>query len=229
MHLTTILKLALLLSGAGLVAGIAVVALAGAPSAGQERLITTAGAIFGHSAIALGLAAARERGRARWLMTAGLLLAAVGVVTWISGWWGGQAPERGTLVLLVAMLSSGWATLLMIVGVELAQPANGPVAVWTQRVTIGLTAALAPLWTYAAPGPLWDAPWLVRTMAVVSILVVCGLLTSLVLARLHGLAATGRAAGLITVTCPRCGLGQRLILGGDECGGCGLRIRVDVP
>jgi hypothetical protein len=229
MRLTSLLKLVVL--AVGLAGVVMLVLLLRSPFTvqTQQRLAISAFIVAGLGTVALGLAAARERGRLPRTMMLGLLLVAVAAVAWLGLLWSGAGISPRSFATVIAMLLTGWAILLMVVGVEMAQPVNAPVARWSRRVTVGLTLALVPMWSVAALGPIWEEAWLVRVMAAVVVVIMCGLLMNLILARWHALVGDPGERGRIAVRCPRCGEEQQIALGGDACGGCGLRIRVQMP
>jgi hypothetical protein len=196
------------------------------------------GAVATHAIVALGLATARERGKARWLMDLGLVTCVAGLIGWlwvsVESYVSGLPPSQ--LPLLPSVLT-GWAAMVMAAGMALAQAARSRAARVVRIGTAGLALVLAVVWTPTAWSVAADAPEMStwgRIVAVLSMLAVSGLIANLVMARspVDAPSDTDEAAvegNTVDVACPRCAHWQSLRLDGATCVQCGLRIKVQIP
>ena len=208
MRLSAPLKIiALALLGLTLVLGVAA-AVPGVPP-GVELLAALCFLVGAHAVVGVGLATALERQKAPWLMRLGMVACVLAPVAWCVGSWtsfiGRRAPSLLNDVgatLTVAALAA------MVVGMQLTQPANWRFAGLVQRVTVRLTAftlvAFLALWWSRARGLPAEIGW--RLFSVASLLIVAGLLTNLIMSRIHGLADDDeqRQRPRLTIVCPRC-------------------------
>jgi hypothetical protein len=234
MRLTTILKLLAVVSVPG---AILTLILYVAGWFQLEGPVYTLLIVAVHSVIALGQATARERGKARWLMTIGLVVSALAagswmwmVITWdalFNGLTMSQFPTGSSIL-------TGWAAMLMVAGMSLAQAARSKAARALQIGTVVLALLIGAIWMPTSWALAADAPEMEdwgRAVALLSLLAVAGLIANLVMA-LSSQSAGSEAVDdgrRIEAACPRCGHWQTLRLGGTECRRCALRIKVQLP
>lgn len=225
MSLTSIVRVCLALGIALWGTAIAVGVVSGGVRGWGGPLGPIGGLLMTHAIVAAVMLGVRARGRARRLMNGGLVLTLMSFAAWIVMLQPGPTAEVSGRI---AMLLGGWSVIVMIVGVVLLQPANRGSARWARAATLALAAALLVAWGLdVAVRPTWDEPWFERAITVIAILMMCGLLASLAIARLR--VDDDERTETVGVTCPRCGVRGRLRVGGDLCGQCRLRITVKVP
>lgn len=224
--LLSLLILSICLSGL-----LGILVLLGGRSGGwfEVRVLLTTSAIGAASVVGLAAAAVHEARRwpplgALGMATTALTLAMTLTVIWIGvlgdseayvKTWGCAAVASISLVhvglLALARLRRQFETVRLLTVVAVVLLAG-------QFIILILTDANA------------DEVW-ARLIGVNAILDVCG---TIAVPILHRISSISRRETIVTaalslqLTCPLCGLAQHLGVGGARCGGCGLRIRIEI-
>jgi hypothetical protein len=200
-------------------------------------------------ALAFGLAGyvftfAIEQGKLRPWMVSGLIAGGLALLTWSAAIWHvdvtyDDAPPL--LLLWIGTPASGWAGLMMLVGMTALMRVTARWAIITRRITIALAASLLvilsgsicywPVLEEDATRRQLEAYFQVtsRASGILAILTGCGmlaLLTASALPRLGRDEVPLSERTRFAVFCPRCGTGQTILTDGDACAACGLHIKV---
>jgi len=185
----------------------------------------------------LGCAATLEQGRCMPLMRAGIAAATVGAVGWFAFLYLLPRFNASTEAWWVGVLTpvTSWTGLCTVTALVMLRGRPGAFGRWTGRITIACAAVLAAavlpaVWLDGSLGRVERT--FERGLGTLAVVVVLGLLVTMILARLRQLEGAQDEEQVrldFTGKCPRCGLRQELVTGGDACSGCGLRIKVIVP
>ncbi len=196
-----------------------------------ERALATSLLVGGFSLVCLACAIVLDRKVLRGLMWAGVATSLAALAMWLGMVWVEPyiyaeevAKSAGTLTIACIWIAH--------VGMLSLLPLRRPAWRVLRLVTIALAAALALL----INGVMWTESfedWAGKSLAVLSILVSCGTVVTPVLSLIEHLRMKQhpRALGkkiFVSLTCPRCGEGQKLAAGKARCGSCGLRINIEV-
>jgi hypothetical protein len=184
---------------------------------------------------ALACASTLERGRCMALMWSGIAALALSAAGWVAfalleGTLTPRAEQRWASLLV---LPTCWGGLCVVIGLVMHRRVPSAVGLWMRRATIAVAALLAaavPPAVWFDLGPREDD--LLRGFGALSVLVILGVLATMIIARLRQLEGVEDEQPVrldFTATCPRCGLRQPLVTGGDACRRCGLNIKVIVP
>ncbi len=211
------------------------------PRYGPDEQVLVSVALFAvFSLVALVTASLIERKPPWvWLMRAGLVTAALGLVGWLVLVWFDRALNRpieeimargsGTLSVL-AVLAPQCGLLLLA---QLESPRTRLVRTVTIAVSILLAAySVTLILSYDLLEKFIDDDTLFRGLGVLIILAACGTVITPILWKMqrvrHGGDGAVPVVAGITLVCPRCRKQQMLPTGPARCGTCGLQIRIEV-
>jgi ribosomal protein S27AE len=197
---------------------------------------------MGISLLGFICALAIERGKMRPLMISGLVSGAIVWAGWEYGLWFPEAITAQYSVLRSFCTAvTGWVVLMAFVGLlhQVAVPPGTAQHVRTATVVVsGCFFAFMAIALIVFMIIERDLKWgekdavlefIGRVGGVFGVLTLAGTLavlaSSLVPRIGHGKVPESMRRDL-DVTCPRCGRGQTIRSHGDDCGGCGLRIKV---
>ncbi|UCD73932.1 MAG: hypothetical protein JSV91_09045 [Phycisphaerales bacterium] len=202
---------------------------------GGYLLVATACIVAGFTVPALGCAVAFERGRERIWMMSGLLASAIAAFAWIAMVWVGSFKP------ILAMPPTCWAGLMLLTSLTLRQRLKNAWAIWLRRFTILLGSLLAlHLCVSICAYPVVDerlswqtserfAELAARSGGVLAILTCVSYLVFLGTTGFSEL-TRGETEPIgefeMRAVCPRCGARIEIRSGGDQCGACGLKIKV---
>ena len=212
------------------------VLLSGRSSQLEESILLSI-AIVGASSI-LGLCCAITWERRRWHPVGPVAAASVVFATIISIYalWREYAKSSGMVLpeLSWETISSAWILAIACPVTALLSLANLERSyLWIRKYTIVCLVLLAMLFfvlIWLQPRN-WDSEFMDRCMGVLGIGVACG---TLAVPIFHRISAIKRREAVRTteltlaVTCPRCGLAQRLPVGRSACGQCKLRFVIEI-
>ncbi len=238
MRLSTIFKWIFLTS---LLCGIALVAVLRTGffwmTTGWEVLISAAflSALF--SAPALACALTMERGRLRALLWTGIATSILSAGGWIGLVW--LSPSLPTpldqMWTNTMAVPTSWSVFCAVIALLMRRRLTNRVGFIVRTITIIsislLTVMIPPMvWHDDLPGRFYEV--LIKIASVTATIGAFGLISTMLIA------SYGRFEGddeeevirlQMSATCPRCGLRQRILTGGDACERCSLRIKVIVP
>jgi len=183
---------------------------------------------IGTAAVAcLGNVGQRDR---RWWRWVGVAVAAVGWVLAVVGIWRGTNSEVGQQMLAGFIGLAAWVGLANMVLLAPLQGMQHVVRWGTMAAGLACAGAIN-LMAYCGSNPIME--FVERAAAGSAIVTGCGVLALLVLGRMNRRVEFRPEEGSkvmtdITVFCPRCHHKQHIMLGGGQCGACGLRIAVRV-
>lgn len=238
MRLSTIFKWIFLTS---LLCGIALVAVLRTGffwmTTGWEVLISAAflSALF--SAPALACALTMERGRLRALLWTGIATSILSAGGWIGLVWLSPslpAPLDQMWTNTMAVPTS-WSVFCAVIALLMRRRLTNRVGFIVRTITIisiSLLAVLIPpiVWYEALPGRFDEVVFKIASIA--ATIGAFGLISTMLIARYGRFEGDDEEEVIrlpMSATCPRCGLRQRILTGGDTCERCSLRINVIVP
>ncbi len=196
--------------------------------------------------VALGCAAALERGRAPRLMRSGITIGAVALAGWISMIWFADYTTKLTWQKILTWPTT-WACLMMVMGLVLMPRPRAAWWMWLRRVTIVLLCLLSlhiclatsfyPAFDYNVTTPTqWERIWrygeiVYRIGGVLTFLAGAGVAFTFLVLAVPGFAdAASREVQRVSywLQCPRCRSEQQALTGEYSCRQCGLHIRVEL-
>ena len=222
----------------------------GPPRLTTNLLLTIVWVLVGAALPVTICAISMDRGGRTWLGWSGVIAMAMAVPMWI--WFipmYDTLPTAARIILPVgATLLSSWSLLAGITSGILIMPVASRLHRWVRNGTIGsmlltavlgnLALAISLIQYHAGIGDLSSGHWdrvdtelLYRWFGVGVTFLGVGLFTTLLLLyehKLRGETAHASERRAFSVNCPRCGMAQQLLTGGDACTGCGLKIKVTV-
>lgn len=238
MRLSTILKWIFLIT---LLGGIALLVVARTSlfwmTAGWEVLISAAFLIAIFSAMALACALTMERGRLRSLLWTGIAASILSAGGWIGlAWLSRSLPSPLQEMWAKAMIvPTSWSVFCAVTALLMRRRLTSRVGLIVRTITIisiSLFAIATPLmvWYDDPPGQFNET--LIKIVSIAATIGTFGLISTMLIGgyRQHDGDADEEVIRLqMSATCPRCGLRQPLLTGGDTCKRCSLRIKVFVP
>ena len=206
-------------------------------TAGWEVLILAAflSAIF--SAMALACALTMERGRLRALLWTGIAASILSAGGWIGlAWLYRSLPSPLEQMWTNAMMiPTSWSVFCAVIALLMRRRLASRVGFTVRTITIisiSLFAIATPLmvWYDDPPGQFNET--LIKTVSIAATIGTFGLVSTMLIGgyrQYEGDADEEVIRLQMSATCPRCGLRQPLLTGGDACKRCSLRIKVIVP
>jgi hypothetical protein len=212
----------------------------------QQRVLITAVIFGGYSILALACASALEkRPRSAMLtiaMWVGIVASAFALALWlglvwevIQDWVGRQWGQTAFRVEEEIAKTAGTATIIAAcaahAGLLRLLPLRRGTFIAVRAATIVCAVILGAMITVGIWFEAFDNV-LERLIGVAAILTACGTVVTPILARIEHLRPppeTIPSRLAVQVRCPRCGGTQRIVANRDgRCGGCGLRLRIEV-
>ncbi len=202
-----------------------------------EHILFTALLVGAYSLVCLACAFVLDRRRAIGVMWTGIGASFIALAVWLFliwfDWWIGYEAEEpiaktGGTFTIICIWSAHFGLLWML---KLTRKW------WVQikMATVICAGCLSALFLQL----MWfelDDEWMLKTIAILSILTSCGTVVTPILALISKLQAKAEPAALesrvvISVTCPRCDTTQQLPAKKSKCSTCGLRIdiRIEEP
>ncbi len=206
-------------------------------TAGWEVLIFAAflSAIF--SAMALACALTMERGRLRSLLWTGIAASIFSAGGWIGlVWLYPSLPSPLERMWTNAMMiPTSWSLFCAVTALLTHRRLTSRIGLVVRTITIisiSLFAITTPLmlWYDDPPGQYDET--LIKIVLIAATIGTFGLISTMLIGgyRQYECDADEEVIRLqMSATCPRCGLRQPLLTGGDACKRCSLRIKVIVP
>jgi hypothetical protein len=191
--------------------------------------------------VALGCAVSRENGRAPRLMASGMIVGALALAGWIAAVCLANGREFETWLRLIVW-PTGWACLMMLLGLVLLPRRGWRWWVWLRGITIALLALMAAFICLAVTfQPTYDWRWgphprvydeqALRYGALLALFTVGAMVATFLSPWMMALIEKpgGRVASVpYRLLCPRCGRRQSARTGEHHCTRCGLRIQVEL-
>ncbi|MEE9130756.1 MAG: hypothetical protein V3T84_12115 [Phycisphaerales bacterium] len=238
MRLSTIFKSIFLIT---LLCGIALVAVSRSGFfwmiTGWEVLISAAflSALF--SAPALACALTMERGRLRSLLWTGIAASILSAGGWIGLVWlfPSLPTPLGRMWTNTMAVPTSWSVFCAVIALLMRRRLTNRVGFIVRTITIisiSLLAVMIPpmVWYDDLPGRFDVA--LIKFVSIVATIGAFGLISTMLIASYRRFASDDEEEVIrlqMSATCPRCGLRQLMLTGGDTCERCSLRIKVLVP
>jgi transcription elongation factor Elf1 len=199
------------------------------------RILGTSLLVGGFSLICLACAIVIDRRRAPIVMWVGLGTSLAALAVWVLTVW--SEPLRigsggfDTLIKIGTTLTVAccWAAHF---GILLLLPVQRREWRILRTATFVTTGLLGVAIVVTAWGEI-DKEWMFKVIAVLSILGSCGTVVTPILALIERIQRRGEPVTIqrslrLTLTCPRCGRDQQVLVGRSKCQECGLQFRIEV-
>jgi len=194
----------------------------------EVKILLTLLSVSYFNVTSLACAAVLEKAKGRVLAPVGLALGILGILVFIPAiWterWDSEVLGKSMAVLAIFAFSFAQACLLVLAPI-------GKSVRWALLATIAVIFVLA---TFISGMIVFEAEdeWFFRIAGILGILDGCGSLMIPVLYKLGGrppseIDGPGQLDH-IELSCPRCGRRDTYAIGTIECGGCALRIAVEI-
>ncbi len=206
-------------------------------TAGWEVLISAAflSALF--SAPALACALTMERGRLRALLWTGIAASIFSAGGWIGlVWLFRSLPTPLDQMWINTMtIPTSWSVFCAVIALLMRRRLTNRVGFIVRTITIisiSLLAVMLPpmVWYDDLPGRVDEVMY--KTASITATIGAFGLISTMLIAGYVRFGSDDEEEVIrlqMSATCPRCGLRQRILTGGDACERCSLRIKVIVP